>query len=175
MSAPLLEVRDLCKHYPAQGGLFRGGGAPNRAVDGVSFAVQPGEVLGLVGESGCGKSTTGKTILKLLEPTGGSIRFAGEDITAYSRRRMLPLRRQMQIIFQDPYSSLNPRLSIGSILAAPFEIHGIARGTALADRVAGLLRLVGLPPRRRGGIRTSSAAGSGNGSGSRGRWRWSRG
>ena len=143
MSDALLEVQDLRKHYASRA--FLGGGTVMKAVDGVSFAVQPGEVLGLVGESGCGKSTMGRTILKLTEPTSGSIRFKGEDITGWSRRRMLPLRRRMQIIFQDPYSSLNPRLSIGSILAAPFEIHGIATGSDLRDRVAGLLRLVGLP------------------------------
>ena len=143
MTEPLLEVRDLRKHYTSRA--FLGGGSVTKAVDGVSFAVQPGEVLGLVGESGCGKSTLGRTILKLTEPTGGAIRFAGEDITAWSRRRMLPLRRRMQIIFQDPFSSLNPRLSIGSILAAPFEIHRLAAGSELRDRVAGLLRLVGLP------------------------------
>ncbi|PZW39290.1 peptide/nickel transport system ATP-binding protein [Humitalea rosea] len=146
MSEPLLELRDLQKHYPTRHGLLRRAGAPVKAVDGISLSVQHGEVLGLVGESGCGKSTTGKTILKLTEPTGGSIRFMGEDITRWSRQRMLPLRRQMQIIFQDPNGSLNPRHSIGSILSAPFEIHGIARGAELAERVAALLRMVGLPP-----------------------------
>lgn len=144
MSDPLLEVQDLRKYYTSRA--FLGGETVMKAVDGVSFTVQPGEVLGLVGESGCGKSTMGRTILKLTEPTAGAIRFAGEDITTWSRRRMLPLRRRMQIIFQDPFSSLNPRLSVGSILAAPFEIHRMAAGSELRDRVAGLLRLVGLPP-----------------------------
>ena len=143
MTEPLLEIRDLRKHYASRA--FLGSGSVMKALDGVSLAVQPGEVLGLVGESGCGKSTLGRTILKLTEPTSGSIRFQGEDITTWSRRRMLPLRRRMQIIFQDPYSSLNPRLSIASILAAPFEIHGVATGSDLRDRVASLLRLVGLP------------------------------
>jgi len=145
MSEPLLELRNLRKHYVTRQGLLRRAGPPVKAVDGVSLSVQRGEVLGLVGESGCGKSTTGKTILKLIEPTGGSIHFAGEDITHWSRQRMLPLRRQMQIIFQDPYGSLNPRLSIGTILAAPFEIHGTAPAEEIPDRVGALLRLVGLP------------------------------
>ncbi len=145
MTEPLLEIVALKKHYPQRGGLFRRRAGAMKALDGVSLAVRPGEVLGLVGESGCGKSTLGKTILKLTEPTAGTIRFKGVDITVHSARRMLPLRREMQIIFQDPFSSLNPRLSIGSILAAPFEIHRIARGNELRDRVAALLRLVGLP------------------------------
>jgi ABC-type oligopeptide transport system ATPase subunit len=145
IKTPLLEIADLQKHYPGRRGLFSRAAAPAKAVDGVSLAIHPGEVLGLVGESGCGKSTLGRTILKLTEPTGGAIRFRGQDITALSSRAMLPLRRQMQIIFQDPFSSLNPRLSIGATLAAPFEIHRIAKGADLAGRVAALLRLVGLP------------------------------
>jgi peptide/nickel transport system ATP-binding protein len=140
-AGPLLEVEGLATH-------FRVGRRHQllRAVDGVDLRLEEGEVLGLVGESGCGKTTTGRTILKLIEPTSGRITFEGRDITGLSARAMVPLRRQMQFIFQDPFASLNPRLSVGAILAAPFEIHKVARGTELQDRVATLLRTVGLPP-----------------------------
>jgi oligopeptide/dipeptide ABC transporter ATP-binding protein len=146
MSGPLLEVRGLVKHFPVRRGIFGGVNGQVRAVDGVSFEVRQGEVLGLVGESGCGKTTTGRCILRLIEPTAGEIRFDGVDITHLPRRRLRPLRRQMQIIFQDPFSSLNPRLSVGSMLAEPLAIHGIARGARARERVAELLELVGLSP-----------------------------
>lgn len=146
MSAPLLEVRGLVKHFPVRRGVFGGVSGQVRAVDGVSFDVRAGEVLGLVGESGCGKTTTGRCVLRLLEPTAGEVRFDGEDITHLPRRRLRPLRRQMQIIFQDPFSSLNPRLSVGSMLREPLAIHGIARGARARERVAELLELVGLSP-----------------------------
>ena len=116
------------------------------AVDGVSFAVNPGETLGIVGESGCGKSTTARMIVKLVEPTAGSIRLDGTDITHYSAAEMWPHRRRMQFIFQDPYSSLNPRMTAGEIVGEPLENFGIASGRALAERVAAFFTRVGLRP-----------------------------
>ena len=141
----LLEVRDLVKHY-AGGGFFRPAGRPVRAVDGVSLDVARGETLALVGESGCGKSSVGRTILRLQEPTAGSARFEGTDIFALDRAELRRLRRRMQIIFQDPYSSLNPRMTIGSAIAEGIEIHRLARGAEVGRRVASLLEEVGLDP-----------------------------
>ena len=146
MPEPLLEVRDLRKHYAIRRGLFGRETGQVRAVDGVSFDVRRGEVLGLVGESGCGKTTTGRCILRLIEPTSGTVRFDGQDITRLSRHELRPLRRQMQVIFQDPYSSLNPRLTVGSMLGEALAIHGLARGAKARTRVAELLELVGLSP-----------------------------
>jgi oligopeptide/dipeptide ABC transporter ATP-binding protein len=137
-------VRDLVKHYAA-GGLF-GGGRPVRAVEGVSFDVGRGETLALVGESGCGKSSVGRTILRLQEPTSGRAVFDGTDIFALDRVALRRLRRRMQIIFQDPYSSLNPRMTVGAAVAEGIEIHGLARGAEVGRRVAGLLEEVGLDP-----------------------------
>ncbi len=136
---PLLEVRGLRKY-------FGSGKHPVRAVDNVSFAVEPGEVLGLVGESGSGKSTIGRCILKLVEPTAGAILYDGRDLTPLSRRVMRPLRRHLQIIFQDPYASLNPRLRVRDIIGEALDTHGLHRGTARPQRIAELLRLVGLQP-----------------------------
>jgi oligopeptide/dipeptide ABC transporter ATP-binding protein len=141
----LLQVRDLVKHYHA-GGLFRAAAPPVRAVDGVSFDLAPGETLALVGESGCGKSSVGRTILRLQEPTSGSALFEGRELFALDRAELRRTRRRMQIIFQDPYSSLNPRMRIGDAVAEGIEIHRLARGAEVGRRVAALLREVGLDP-----------------------------
>jgi oligopeptide/dipeptide ABC transporter ATP-binding protein len=143
--ATLLEVRDLVKHYRAPG-LLRASAPPVRAVDGVSFAVAQGETLALVGESGCGKSSVGRTILRLQEPTAGRAVFEGVDLFALDRLALRRLRRRMQIIFQDPYSSLNPRMTIGAAVAEGIEIHRLATAKTIPERVAALLREVGLDP-----------------------------
>ncbi|MGH7513716.1 MAG: ABC transporter ATP-binding protein [Gemmatimonadales bacterium] len=144
VSPRLLEVRDLVKHYAA-GGLF-GGGRPVRAVEGVSFDVGRSETVALVGESGCGKSSVGRTILRLQEPTSGRAVFDGTDVFALDRAALRRLRRRMQVIFQDPYGSLNPRMTVGAAVAEGIEIHGLARGAEIGRRVAGLLEEVGLDP-----------------------------
>jgi len=146
VAEPLLEVTDLKKHFPIKRGLLSRTVGQVRAVDGVSFSIQAGEVLGLVGESGCGKTTTGRCILRLIEPTSGSVRFEGREVTTLGRRALRSLRREMQIVFQDPYSSLNPRLTVGSMLGEALAIHRLARGAAARERVAELLTLVGLSP-----------------------------
>ena len=140
----LLEVSNLVKHFPIKRGLFSRVVGKVHAVDGISIQVQEGRTLGIVGESGCGKTTAGKTILKLIEPTSGTIRYDGNDITAFSRVQMKRYRQQMQIIFQDPFSSLNPRHTVGAIIAAPLEIHHLVKTAEKEDRIAGLLRKVGL-------------------------------
>ena len=149
MSGPVLEVSDLTKHYPAGNSLLPGGGGVVHAVDGVSFTLAPGEILGLVGESGSGKSTVGNCVLRLVEPTAGTIRLKGVDITHLPRRRLRPLRRELHMVFQDPYSSLNPRMTTGRIVGEPLRLHGVARGSKLDARVAEMFDSVGLRPELR--------------------------
>jgi oligopeptide transport system ATP-binding protein len=143
-AGPLLDVTDLVKHFPIKRGIIidREIGRV-RAVDGVSFAVEPGETLGLVGESGCGKTTLARTVLQLLEPTSGSVRFDGQELVGRRGRELRSLRREMQMIFQDPYASLNPRQRVGQIVGAPLALHG-ASGRELRSQVRGLLERVGL-------------------------------
>ena len=143
MTAPLLEVSHLVKHFTRGGGLLRRGTAV-AAVDDVSFSIGEGETFGLVGESGSGKTTTGRCILRLIEPTSGSVRFRGEEVLAFSRRRMREARRHMQVVFQDPYSSLNPRMRARQIVEEPLIIHGLGNRASRRERVAELFRLVGL-------------------------------
>ena len=141
----LLQVRGLVKHYESAG-LFRRSGPPVRAVQGVSFDIERGETLALVGESGCGKSSVGRTILRLQEPTAGSAHFEGADLFALDRAALRRMRRRMQIIFQDPYSSLNPRMTVGTAIAEGIEIHRLATGQEVSRRVGALLEEVGLDP-----------------------------
>lgn len=147
MAEVLLEVKDLVKHFPITKGIVisRKVGAV-KAVDGVSFHINRGETLGLVGESGCGKSTTGRLILRLIEATSGEIIFEGKNILKLGREEMRELRKDMQIIFQDPYASLNPRMTVGDIIGEPMEIHRMARGREKDKRVRELLEVVGLSP-----------------------------
>ncbi|GBD22990.1 Oligopeptide transport ATP-binding protein OppF [bacterium HR29] len=143
----LLEVRDLKVYFPVTAGIiFQRKVADVRAVDGISFTVRRGETLGLVGESGCGKSTTGKAILQLIRPTAGQVLFEGQDLTKLKGRELRRFRRKMQMIFQDPYASLNPRMSVGSIIGEPLTIHKLARGKEKRERVQELLQIVGLNP-----------------------------
>lgn len=141
----MLKVSNLTKTFIQTSGVFRRDKQVVKAVDGVSFSIAQGETLGLVGESGCGKSTLGKTILRLIEPTDGSIEFKGSDITKVDEKTLRGLRRKMQLIFQDPYGSLNPRMTIGSIVGEPLQIHGMFRDkNARQERIAQLLSLVGM-------------------------------
>jgi len=143
---PLLVVKDLKKYFPVKKGLWFGERADVRAVDGVSFAIGRGETLGLVGESGCGKSTTARLVLRLLEPTAGEVHFGKTPVFKANRKEMHQLRRKMQIVFQDPYSSLDPRMSVKDIVGEGLVIHRLARGQEKTERVAELLEMVGLGP-----------------------------
>ena len=145
-SAPLLEVRDLCTWFPIRRGILSRTVGHVKAVDGVSFTVAEGKTLGLVGESGCGKTTVGRSILRLITATSGNVYYRGRDLLAMPPRELRPLRRHMQIIFQDPVSSLNPRMIVGNIIGEPIHVHGIAKGKAKDQLVASLLQRVGLDP-----------------------------
>jgi peptide/nickel transport system ATP-binding protein len=144
-TGPLLDVQDLVKHYPVRGGVLGRSKARVRAVDGVSFHIERGETLSLVGESGCGKSTVGRAVLRLVQPTAGQVWLDGTRVDNLRAGRLRPLRRRMQVVFQDPFSSLNPRLSVRDIVAEPIRNFGLAKGAALDDRVAELMDLVRLP------------------------------
>ncbi len=144
--APLVEVREVSKHFPLGGGVLRRARAVVRAVDGVSLAIARGETLGLVGESGCGKSTLGRLMLRLLEPTAGDVRFDGRSLLGLRPAELRAMRRRMQIVFQDPYGSLNPRMAVGRIVREGLDIHRIGSRAEREARVAELLQLVGLSP-----------------------------
>ena len=142
----LLRIEDLVKHFPIKAGVFKRTVGAVRAVDGVTLSVKPGETLGVVGESGCGKTTLGRTVMKLVEPTSGTIVFDGQDITSLKRKQMRAIRRDIQIVFQDPYASLNPRMTVRDIVAEPLRIHGLYTRGEGNRRVEELLRTVGLSP-----------------------------
>ncbi len=146
VDAKLVEVDDLKVHFPIRSGIFKTVKGSVKAVDGVTFEVRRGETLGLVGESGCGKSTIGRAMIRLREPTSGSVRFDGTDLAKLDSGALRRMRRRMQIIFQDPYGSLDPRMTVGSIVSEPIETHHLAEGAAKKERVAELLRMVGLDP-----------------------------
>jgi oligopeptide/dipeptide ABC transporter ATP-binding protein len=146
VAEPILSVRNLKKYFPIRRGVLARVAAHVKAVDDISFDINKGETFGLVGESGCGKTTAGRAVLRLIEPDTGTIRFDGIDLLSLSSQQLRRRRRDMQIIFQDPYASLNPRMTIRTIVGEPFAIHGIARGSERDDRVANLLKTVGLDP-----------------------------
>ncbi len=145
-SADLLTVKDLYKYFPIRAGLLSRHVADVRAVDGVDFSIPSGETLGLVGESGSGKTTVGRVLLRLLPATSGEVFFQGQNVLALDRNQLRHLRKEMQIIFQDPYASLNPRMTVGDIISEPLRIHGIATGSAAEDKTQALLKMVGLQP-----------------------------
>ncbi len=147
-AAPVVQVTDLKKHFPLRKGLLRRVVGNVHAVDGVSFSISEAETLALVGESGCGKSTVGRTLLRLIQPTAGSIKVGGTEITGLNKQQMRPYRREMQTVFQDPYASLNPRMRVGDIIGEPLKVHGLAKGKALESQVEQLLARVGLRPQQ---------------------------
>jgi oligopeptide/dipeptide ABC transporter ATP-binding protein len=147
-ASPILEVAGLKKHFSVRRGLLRRAIGTVYAVDGVSFHVAPGETLSLVGESGCGKSTLARAAMRLIEPTSGTIHLEGRDVTHLSRREMQPYRRELQMIFQDPFSSLNPRMKAGDIVGEPLQVHGLSKGKETRARVASLFEQVGLRPQQ---------------------------
>ncbi|NDW04975.1 ABC transporter ATP-binding protein [Jiella pacifica] len=144
--APLVSVRDLTKHYGGGRGFLGASKFAVKAIDGISFDIAPGETLGLVGESGSGKSTTGRVVLQLESPTGGDVLFRGQSLVGLSPRQLKPFRREMQVVFQDPYAALNPRMTVGDFVAEPLIVHKLAKGSERADRTAELFRRVGLDP-----------------------------
>src|SRR5579863_2335016 len=144
--APLVEVRNLKKYFPVRKGVFSRVVAQVQAVDGISFALAPGETLGLVGESGCGKTTAGRSLLRLIEPTSGEVLYNGRNLLALSAQEMRQARRDLQIIFQDPYSSLNPRMTVGAIVSEGLTVHGIGTPFERVERVKETLQQVGLDP-----------------------------
>ena len=175
MTDVLLETQNVVKHFPiTEGIVFRHEVASVKALDGVSLQVRRGETLGIVGESGCGKSTLARVIMRLLEPTGGTVRFDGRDITHLSEQDLRPVRRELQMIFQDPYASLNPRKRVGFIVSEPLEVHRIGMETERKRRVQDLLEVVGLNPEHYNRFPHEFSGGSASGSGLRGRWRSTR-
>ena len=172
MSAALLSVRDLVKHFPIRKGLFSRVAGQVHAVDGVSFDIAAGETLGLVGESGCGKSTTGKAILRLADVSSGSIAWRGERIDQYNNAQMRPVRRELQAVFQDPYASLNPRLRAADIVAEPIRNYETASQAQINERVAALFAKVGLRSDQLVKYPYEFPVVSGNGWALPARWQW---